>query len=168
MLWFKAQRRIVMLGAAVAAAAMLSACSGLTPVFGTANKGPQALRQSVPASVAEQVIYQSLAVSFPVSRSDADPELRVTTSTAERTLTMSNVSRPTVQREMVVTAIVQLADSTGKVTQSFSRSAAASFETDSQSFASDEARREATERAARALAETIRLSLLAVLSGNPG
>jgi hypothetical protein len=65
---------------------------------------------------------------------------------------------------MVVTAQIELIGTDGLVILSTSRSAAALYTTDSQGLAASEAEREAVERAARELAETVRLTLLGALA----
>jgi hypothetical protein len=167
MLSFKAPRRTVLLALGLAGVLALSGCSSLTPVYGDRSTlMGQALRQAKPSSVAEQVIYQTLAVSFPISTKPADPELRISASAGERGLSLTDVARATSPSEMVVTANVELLDADGKVLHSFWRTASASFETDWQGFSSAEAKRDATDRAAKAVAELIRLSLFSALSGS--
>jgi hypothetical protein len=95
------------------------------------------------------------------------PLVRVTTSSSVRGLTKSDVNNPAAQKEAVVTAKIELIDADGNVAFSATRSTAASFTADRyQALAETEAEKEARERAARALAETVRLTLLGALA-NP-
>jgi hypothetical protein len=86
------------------------------------------------------------------------------TTTSNRRLTRSDVTRPSEQREAVVTADIELKAADGSVLFVGERSAAASYSVDGQGLADTEALRNAEEQAARALAETIRLTLLGVLA----
>ena len=66
----------------------------------------------------------------------------------------------------MVNALIELIDADGKVAFTATRSASAIFTADSQALAEAEAERDARERAARELAETVRLTLLGALA-NP-
>jgi hypothetical protein len=75
------------------------------------------------------------------------------------------LARPADQREAVVTALIELIAADGSTILSTSRSAAALYTADNyQALAASEAEREAGERAARELAETVRLTLLGALT----
>lgn len=150
----------------VLGATTLSGCTGLTPVYGERGIGTERhpLNYSKPNSRAEQIIYQELALRFGRATDPASPTVRIATSNATRKLTRSNVTRPSEQREATVTARIELIAADGSIILSTSRSAAALYTTDSQALAASEAEREAIERAARELAETVRLTLLGALA----
>ncbi len=152
------------------AATALAGCTGLTPVYGERGIGTERhpLNYAKPNSRAEQIIYQELALRFGKASDSSSPTVRITSSNAGRKLTRSNVARPSEQREMVVTAQIELIGADGSVILSTSRSAAALYTTDSQALAANEAEREAVERAARELAETVRLTLLGALAQSAG
>lgn len=158
----------VFLSAALVATTSLAACSGLTPVYGERGIGVERheFRYAKPVSRLEQIIYQELALRFGRSVDPAAPLVRITTSSALRDLTRTKVSRPSDQREAVVTARIELVDADGNVAFTATRSASALYTADSQALAETEAERDAGERAARELAETIRLTLLGTLA-NP-
>jgi LPS-assembly lipoprotein len=147
-------------------ATALAGCSGLTPVYGERGIGAErvALNYAEPKTRLEQIIYQDLALRLGKGGDVTSPTVRIATTSSTRGLTKSGVSRPAEQREAVVSATVELLDSTGAVVFTATRSAAALYTTDAQALASSEAEIEAKERAARALAETIRLTLLGALS----
>lgn len=147
-------------------ATTLAGCTGLTPVYGERGIGTerQALNYSKPNSRLEQIIYQELALRFGRATDPSSPTVRITTSNYGGKLTRSRVSRPSDQREMVVTAQIELIAADGSIILSTSRSASALYTTDSQALAASEAEREAAERAAKELAETIRLTLLGALA----
>jgi len=164
----KAILKAAALATALAATTSLAACSGLTPVYGDHGIGVErhAFRYDKPVSRLDQIIYQELVLRLGRSSDPSVPLVRVTTSSYLRDLTRTNVSRPSDQREAVVTARIELVDVDGKIAFTATRSAAALYTTDSQALAETEAEREAQERAARELAETVRLTLLGALA-NP-
>jgi hypothetical protein len=73
------------------------------------------------------------------------------------------VTRPSDQREARVSAVIRIVAADGSVVFSGSRYATALFATSGQVFADTEAEQDAEERAARALAETIRLTIIGAL-----
>jgi LPS-assembly lipoprotein len=158
--------RNVFIALSLLSASALAGCTGLTPVYGERGTGVERhpLNYAKPNSRAEQIIYQELVLRFGRASDASSPTVRIATSSYGRDLTRSNVVRPTDQKEMVVTAQIELVGADGSIILSTSRSAAALYTTDSQALAASEAEREATERAARALAETVRLTLLSALA----
>jgi hypothetical protein len=158
-----------MLCTALAVTTALAACSGLTPVYGERGIGVErhAFRYDKPASRLDQIIYQELVLRLGRSADPSVPLVRITTSSSLRDLTRTNVRRPSDQREAVVTARIELVDADGNIAFTATRSAAALYTADtSQALAETQAEREAQERAARELAETVRLTLLGALA-NP-
>ena len=147
-------------------ATTLAGCSGLTPVYGERGLGAErvALRYDAPRNRLEQIIYQDLALRLGKSSDPSSPRVVITTTNAARDLTKSSVVRPSEQNEAVVTATIRLIGPDDAVLLNTTRSAAALYSTDRQALASSEAENEAYERAARSLAETIRLTLLGALS----
>lgn len=144
----------------------LAGCSGLTPVYGERGIGAErvALRYDAPQNRLDQIIYQELILRLGQTSDPSAPKLRLTTTRAARDLTKSAASRPSEQSEAVVTATIVLIGPDDKVLFSTTRSAAALYSTDRQALASSEAQIEAYERAARELAETVRLTLLGALT----
>lgn len=155
---------------ALVGATSLAGCTGLTPVYGERGLGTerQALQYADPQNRLDQIIYQELVLRFGRTADPARPTVRVSTSFFTRQLNRSLVNPPfgrsSYQREATVSALVELLGSDGSVILSTRRSAAALYTTDSQALAESEAEREALERAARELAETVRLTLLGALT----
>ena len=170
MSWSKAELlRSSVLALALLGATTLTACSGFTPVYGDHGIGVEehAFRYDKPASRLDQIIYQELVLRLGRTTDSSVPLIRVTTTSAVRGLTRSDVDNPAAQKEAVVTAKVEIVDADGNVAFTATRSAAASFTADrAQALAETEAEKEAKERAARELAETVRLTLLGALA-NP-
>lgn len=161
--------RAALLATALATATTLAACSGLTPVYGERGIGVEkhAFRYDKPATRLDQIIYQELVLKLGRSSDPSVPLVRVTTTSAIRGLTRTNVANPAAHKEAVVTAVIELLDADGTVAFTATRSAAASFTADRfQALAETEAEKEAKERAVRELAETVRLTLLGALA-NP-
>ena len=144
----------------------LAGCSGFTPVYGERGIATerQAFQYAEPQSRLDQVIYQELVLRLGRSTDPSRPVVKITTSTKHRELTRSDVDRPSEAREAVVTAQIEVTRADGTVLLETTRSAAASYMTDSQALASSEAEKAAYEQAAKSLAETIRLTLLGTLS----
>jgi hypothetical protein len=158
-----------MLALALAGATALSACSGFTPVYGERGIGVEkhAFRYDKPASRLDQIIYQELVLKLGRTSDSTVPMVRVTTTSSVRGLTKTNVSNPAAQNEAVVTAKIELVDADGTIAFTATRSASALYTADrAQALAETEAEKEAKERAARELAETVRLTLLGALT-NP-
>lgn len=169
MSWSKAVLRNSMLALALAGATALSACSGFTPVYGERGIGVEkhAFRYDRPATRLDQIIYQELVLKLGRTDDSTVPMVRVTTTSSVRGLTKTNVSNPAAQNEAVVTAKIELVDADGTIAFTATRSASALYTADrAQALAETEAEKEAKERAARELAETVRLTLLGALA-NP-
>jgi LPS-assembly lipoprotein len=169
MSWSKAVLRNTLLALALSGATTLAACSGFAPVYGERGIGMEryAFRYDKPATRLDQIIYQELALRLGRSTDSSVPLVRISTSSGVRELTKSNVARPAKQKEAVVTAQIELVGADGAVALSTSRSAAALFTADnSQALAETEAEREAKERAAKELAETVRLTLLGAVAAS--
>ena len=169
MSWSKAVLRNSVLALALAGATALSACSGFTPVYGERGIGVEkhAFRYDRPATRLDQIIYQELVLKLGRTDDSTVPMVRVTTTSSVRGLTKTNVSNPAAQNEAVVTAKIELVDADGTIAFTATRSASALYTADrAQALAETEAEKEAKERAARELAETVRLTLLGALA-NP-
>jgi hypothetical protein len=163
-------RRAVIAGLfSLALAPALSACSGFTPVYAPGPSAQQrvALIYAAPTNRFEQIVYQDLALKLGKASGPA-PTLSVNVSAFSRALT-SNVdplttTLPAIQKQEEVSAAIRLTDINGKVLFSGMRSATADFTINSQGLASDRAEADAAVRAAHAVADTIRLTLLGVLA----
>jgi hypothetical protein len=144
----------------------LSACTTLRPVYGENGLTSEsiALAYATPANRLEQIIYQDLALRLGKAEAGKAPEVQITATQASKALTAGNIVSPNRQRQMVVTARIRLIGTDGKVLFSGSRSAAADYTTNASQLANQQAETEAAERAAKALADTIRLTLIAALA----
>jgi len=164
MLWSRDRIRAGLFGMALLLPLAVAGCSSLQPVYGDNGIGAErlALSYAKPATRLEQIIYQDLALNL--GKASGGPLLTIVTSTTNRRLTRSDVNRPSAQREAVVSADIELKGADGAVLFAGERSAAANYSVDGQGLADTEALRNAEEQAARALAETIRLTLIGVLA----
>jgi len=148
----------------------LAGCTSFTPVYGDAGIGTErhALRYEAPGNRLDQIIYEELVLRFGRTTDPAAPTVRIETSKFTRDLTKSGVTRPAEQREAVVKAHIVLLGPGDKVLLTTDRSASALYTVDSQALAGSEAEIDAYERAARELAETVRLTLLGALTQTAG
>ncbi len=142
---------------AVALAAPLAACSGLAPVYQYGDTDAQriAVQFAAPSTRVEQVIYNELKLRFAKGGPDA-PMVRVVATQGGRTVPGVN--------EVVVTAQLSVVDATGRALKTVSRSAGAAYTSSSQAFANQEAVEDAANRAAKQVADTLRLEILSALS----
>lgn len=158
--------RAAVVALALSATAALSGCTGLRPVYGAAGTGVEShdFSYGAPASRLDQVVYNELRLRLgPNSTSPDAVKVTIATSNSARLLTKSNVSRPSTAYEMVVAANVKIVAPDGKVLFSGQRTASANYQIVSQVLADTAAAQDATERAGRALAESVRLTIISVL-----
>lgn len=151
--------------AVLVAPIVLAGCTGLTPVYGTNGLGQErvAVRYGQPASRLDQIIYEELSLRLGKSGGDV-PTVTVATTTASRSLTNDTIGAPSKPQQMTVTAQVNVTDVDGTVLLSRSRSATADYTNGSQGLANQQAADDAAERAARQLADTLRLEIIAALA----
>jgi LPS-assembly lipoprotein len=154
-----------LLALALLAPLALAGCSGLRPVYGDAGIGASelAFAYAKPQSRLEQIIVQDLALRLGLSEKPDAPEVRVVVTSASRALTRTGTLKPVEHHEATVSAkyTVVVDD---EIVLSGSRRATASYTTSDQVLADEAALKDALERAAHEVAETIRLSILAELS----
>ncbi len=157
--------RSAALALVLAGAPLLAACS-VAPVYGDIATAESNLRLnfSRPASRLEQIIYHQLELRLPPGQPDS-PQLTILTRTSAKTTVKSANPDPMLPQQVTVTAQLRVIDKDGKVLFEGQRSASASYQESRQVFANVSAADEAAERAARELAETIRLTLIAALTG---
>lgn len=147
---------------------VLAGCSGLTPVYGERGLIQQRLElaYSEPETRLDQIVIQDLALRLGKGGGPDAPLVTITTSTGGRDLTQTNVTKPRTEREVQVSVSYTLV-ADGAIVGSGTRRATAAYFTVGQVLADDAAYHDALERAARAAAETVRLSLLADLATRP-
>jgi len=143
---------------------LISACS-FSPVYN--NKTQTAdfnLSYSEPKSRLEQIIYQDLKLRLG-EKNDANL-LTIKVSASSRAVARTSNGTPSTIAEAILTASITLVDSTDSSNVIFSdtRKASASYSTNSQIIANNKAYENASETAALELAQTIRLTLIGVLS----
>lgn len=167
----KAVRPVFMALALISGAATLSACS-FTPLYG--EQAALNLAYADPTSRLDQIIYQDLALRLGKTTTPDAPLVTVSTSTSSRRVGRTSSGSPATTYEATVTAKVSVTRqeidvSTGEMTTktiyTANRKASASYTTNGQRLADQHAVEEAQERAALAVAQTIRLLLAANLPG---
>lgn len=110
-----------------------------------------------PNSREEQIVYQTLALSFP--RSESAPHLKIFAA-AFGAEDFKTAGRGSVTTTVSVTATATDAD--GKQLFRINRSADAQYVYNTQKIANESAKSDARDRAARAAAESMRLAILAL------
>ena len=157
--------RIAALVAGLALPLPLAACSGLTPVYGPSGVGQErvAVSYGKPTNRTERIIYEDLALKLGKA-AVAAPKVTVSASARSRALTSGTLSVPSTPMQMTVTANITVTDASGKKVFSGTRSQTADYTTDPQAFASQQAASDAADRAAKLLADTIRLEVLGALA----
>lgn len=156
--------RIAAVALALGSLPVLAGCSGLTPVYGDARVGGQAaidVAYEAPNNRLEQIIYQDLALRLGKSSGNV-PVVRVTASQSSVSLAGAAAGRE--PRQMRVTARLVVTAADGRVLLSRSRTQTADYTTGPQSLSNQQAAADAAERAARLLADTLRLEILAALA----
>jgi LPS-assembly lipoprotein len=155
------------------------ACAGLTavlllagcnaaPLYGSGpGLAPSAplIAYAEPVSRLDQVIYNELRLRLPPSQAPGAPRLAVTAATTGFDEALSRTANPNTLRAITVTATATLTPAApGANPVRITRAATANYTTNDSALSSQEAVIEASERAARAAAEQLRLALLAELA----
>lgn len=157
-------RRRVLFGLGALGALILPGCT-LTPVYSDQGAGGQRLnlRYVAPNSRLEQVFYQTLSARAGTARGAEVPELSVSISISESRVGLTTVSTPLREYQIVAAADYRVSRA-GEVVISGRRTAAGGYQRSDQLVANEAAKNDAEERVVRALAETVRLALVAELS----
>lgn len=152
------------------AVACLAGCS-LTPAYSeNASIRQLALTYPEPASRLQQIVYQELRRDF---GGDAGPDASLATVSISQSvvdLTKSAVGNPREPYQVTLTGTLTITQRTNEeqaptILFQATRHASASYTTDGQSLAERFAYTDAGENAARELAESLRLAILAGSSG---
>lgn len=171
-MWLSSQhhRRTAGLALAVIATLALSGC-GFTPLYGTDGaKAKYPLSYADPASQAEQIIYQELALSLGRTTSTIAPRATISTTNTTRRVGRSATGLPTTTQELTLTASAKVTEpdplnpDVVKTIYTGTKSASATYTTNGQHLADQEAVKEAEKRAAKAVAQSLRLSIKAALN----
>jgi LPS-assembly lipoprotein len=168
MSWSKTLLRNGFLAISLAAGTVLAGCT-MGPVHsGAIAQSSPALTYAEPNSRLEQVVYQELALRLGASTSPSASLVNVSVATSGATEALSGSPNPNTLRSLTVTAQMTVSPADGSATEpiTLTRSATAQYTTNAQALAAQEARNEAEERAARAVAESLRLAYLASLVRN--
>lgn len=156
---------VILLGLAVP----LSACS-FSPVYGgnsrLASQPLLHFAYAKPTSRLEQIVYQELALRFGSSGSETAPLVTVTVSSSVARVGYSITANPNKTARVTVTARLVITTRDGSDAQpiEITREASADYTGSDQLLAINTADTEASERAAKAAAESLRLAVLARLS----
>ena len=157
---------IALVVAVLALAPALSACTGFTPVYGENGLGNQRVEVAYghPSNRLEQIVYQDLALKLGKAEDGPGvPRVNIAV-TAQLPVTDTTTATTTVAASQVtVTAIVSVVGAEGAALFQGSRSIVEDFVKGGQAFSNQQAAKDAAERGARELSETIRLQIIAAL-----
>lgn len=150
------------------ASAALGACS-FQPVYsGRLAENPRLeLAYAEPTTRLEQIVYNELSLRLGKSTAPTAPLITVAVSNSGAFAPyLSATQNPNTPREVTITATVTIAPRNGVDDQliTLTRTARAQLTHSSQVLANEAATIEAQERATRAVAESLRLAILAALS----
>ena len=167
MSWSEALRRSVMAGLFLAVGTSLGACS-FTPVYGgaVADQPSLQLAYAKPNSRLEQIVYQELSLRFGSSSSPTAPLATVSVGASGADMVVTTTTNPAKPVSIAVTATLTITARDGSDTEPkvIVRTATAEYTRAGQVLADAAAATEASERAARSVAESLRLALLAALN----
>lgn len=159
---FNALLRSGLFASALAATALLSACSGFTPVYSD-QSSTTALHFADPNNPLEQIVYQDLARRFGTTDNPDAPQVSVTVSNFSRPLTQSVTTDPAANYLMTATGVVRITHN-GQPVLTATRQATATYTVASQVLGDYTAQSAAGEQAAHALAETLELTIMSALT----
>lgn len=166
MLWSKHLKIMSFVASALLAAPLLAACT-FAPVYsGRLAENPNLdLAFAAPTGRLDQVIYQELSFRFGSSDSPTAPLATVRASAAGARPSDTVTLNPNKAYEVTVTATltIQPRDGTKTAPTVLTRRATASYERGAQVLNDQSAYTEASERAAKSAAESLRLAILATL-----
>lgn len=163
---FSALARKGLIALALSGTVLLAGCSGFRPVYGEhgiANERME-LAYAKPSSRLEQIIYQEFVLRFGRSQNPDAPLLTVSTSASGVGLTTTTITKPATQYQVTVTGTAVLVTPDGQEIFAGSRRATAQYVAVGQVLADTEAANEAQERAAKEVAEGLRLAILGKLA----
>ncbi|WDR07388.1 hypothetical protein PSQ90_08210 [Devosia rhodophyticola] len=163
-------KQLIKSGLLIAVLLAVPALAGCT--FAPVYSGKLAERPNIPLAYAkpdnrmEQIINQQLALRLGASDVLTAPLAKVVANSSVRARSISQTVNPYRVYEVTVTATLNIEARDGSESEplTFTRAATAQFNSNSQVLADTEAQIEARERAAKAVAESLRLAVLASLS----
>jgi hypothetical protein len=167
MSWFKQPLKLFLVAGMLGSTAMLGGCS-FSPVYSSASvsQGTLALSYAKPNSRLEQIVYQELSLRLGSTQSETAPLASVAIFPAISDMVLSRTDNPNKPMEVAVTATLTVTprDGSGGAVQTYTRRATAQYTRNDQVLAERSAQEEALERAAKAVAESLRLAVLASAS----
>ena len=159
--------RATLVVAVLGLAPVLSACS-FQPVYSgrLAEQSTMDIAFAKPATRLEQIIYQDLAFRLGRSDSSTAPLASVTVQTSVSEAFLSATNNPSKLYEANISAQLTITPRDGNGGQPIiiTRSAKAQYTRNGQLLADQSAEIDAQERAAKSVAESLRLGVLAALS----
>ena len=163
-------KRLRILGFSLLAGAampLLAACS-MTPVYsGHLAENPSLeLAYAAPNGRLEQIITQELALRFGRSTSPTAPLVTVSANAGSAALVNTVTANPNEAHEVTVTATLTITQRDGSTSKplTLTRRASAGYQAGAQVLNDQFAYSEASERAAKAVSESLRLALLATMA----
>jgi hypothetical protein len=167
----KRLRRNLLLSIGLLVPAQLLAGCTLTPVYsdGAMARQSVALAYAEPNTRLEQIVYQELGRSFGPDSGKGAPLVKVSVYPAVKRTVHTDDPGIKTNYEMAVTGTITIVEDgpEPKTILQATRYASASYAIDGQVLADNAAEIEAAERAARALAESFRLTMLATFAASP-
>jgi len=165
MSWFRL-KPVALSAALFIGAAAMGACS-FQPVYSgrLAENSRLELAYASPNSRLEQIIYQDLSFRLGETQSKTAPLVTISVSNGTAEPFLSATPNPNKPREATVTALLTITPRDGVDTApiAITRTARAQYTNNGQVEADQAAAIEAQERAARSVAESLRLAVLAAL-----
>jgi len=161
----RAARNAVLALGILASLGAVAGCS-FAPVYGNGGAAEQALalNYAKPLTRLEQIVYQELTLRLGAYADPDAPLVTIVVYTGTRTLTKTKTLNPTPITEVTAVGIVTVVKGE-EILTTFTRKATASYTQATQVLANKSAETDGEERAAEALAESIRLSLIATFAG---
>ena len=167
MLWSKRLSVLSFALAAIVGMPLLAACT-LTPVYsGRLAENPNLnLAYAKPATRLDQVVYQELSLRLGSSASETAPLVKVVTSSSAGSIVNTATANPNKSYEVTVVATLTITSRDGSDSEPLTlvRQATASYQLGAQILNDAASQSEASERAAKSAAESLRLAILAALS----
>lgn len=159
--------RIVLIALSLAGGVALSACS-FQPVHSgrLAEAAQMSLAYASPNNRLEQIVYQELAFRLGKSGQPDAPLVTVSVRPEITAAFLSQTASPNKLHEvrLIGDLTITYRDTSGRASVRLTRTATAQFNRDGQVLAERAAEIEAQERAAKALAESLRLAIYAALA----
>lgn len=159
--------RVALIALSLAGGVALSACSFQPVHSGRLAEAPaMQLAYAAPNTRLEQLVYQELSFRLGKTDNTTAPLVSVVVRPEVSTSFLSQTAAPDKLHEAKLTGVLTLTyrDTSGRAPLRITRTATAQFERNGQVLAESSAQIEAQERAAKSLAESLRLALLAAYS----